>query len=178
MCRTVFVKMLAVFSLLAVSISPALAEHYQRPAAAPEDVESVDAIMAAIYDVISGPAGEPRDWDRFLSLFHPDAKLIPVGQNGAVFITPEGYVERGTASFAENGFFEYEIGRKTERFGDIAHAFSAYAAKRNADDAEPFMRGINSFQLLHHGDRWWIVNIYWQAETEDNPVPEEYLAQE
>ena len=47
----------------------------------PKDVASLDAIMKAIYDVISGDAGKPRDWDRFRALFHKDARLIPSGKN-------------------------------------------------------------------------------------------------
>jgi len=45
-------------------------------AAKPDDVKSMDAILAAVYDTISGPAGG-RDWDRLRSLFHADARLIP-----------------------------------------------------------------------------------------------------
>lgn len=169
----------ACFALAAASLATALAQE-ARPAAAPEDVASIDAIMTAVYDVISGPAGEERDWNRFRSLFIDGARLIPLSAsnpNGAAVMSPEDYVARASANFMENGFFEMEIGRKTDRYGDIAQVFSAYAAKRSADDAEPFMRGINSFQLLHHDGRWWIVTIYWQAETPDNPVPAEYIGQ-
>jgi hypothetical protein len=146
----------------------------------PEDVSSVDAIMAAVYDVISGPAGEARDWDRFLSLFLPGARLIPVGvQPGggyaASITTPEEYAERTDAFFLENGFFEAEIGRVEERFGPVVHLFSAYQSKRSLDDAEPFARGINSFQLMHDGTRWWVVTIYWTAERPELPIPEKYL---
>lgn len=144
-------------------------------AANPEDVASIDAIMAAVYDVISGPAGEPRDWDRMRSLFIPGARLIP-NQGGKVRVmSVEEYVESGSAFFKENGFFELEISRKTDRYGDIVQIFSTYEAHKNADDAEPFLRGINSFQLLYQDDRWWIVTIFWQAESEDNPIPNEYL---
>lgn len=149
-----------------------------RPTADPADVESIDAIMAAVYDVISGAADEERDWDRFRSLFIDGARLIPRNANnpnGAVVSTPDEYIERANPFFLENGFYESEIGRKTERYGDIVHVFSAYDSKRTLEDPEPFTRGINSFQLLNHNDRWWIVTIYWQGETEDNPIPEEYL---
>ena len=162
----------------AIAVAPRALAQEPRPAAAPEDVASVDANMTAINDVINGPAGEDRDWDRFRSLFIDGARLIPRSAgnpNGATVMSPEDYVARASANFMENGFFESEIGRKTDRYGDIAQVFSAYAAKRSADDAEPFMRGINSFQLLHHDGRWGIVTIYWQAESPDNPVPPEYI---
>jgi hypothetical protein len=73
------------------------------------------------------------------------------------------------------GFFEREIARRVETFGNITHVLSTYEARRNKDDKEPFLRGIKSFQLLNDGNRWWVVTIYWQAETPDNKLPKEYL---
>jgi hypothetical protein len=151
------------------------------PAAAPSDVESVDAVVAAVYDVISGPAGEERDWDRWRSLFIPEARLIWVGrgQDGTVrrrVMTPESYVEGARSAFERNGFFEEEIGRVQEEFGPVVHLFSTYQSKRALDDPEPFARGINSFQLYHDGHRWWVVTIYWTAEGPDLPIPEKYLS--
>ena len=150
------------------------------PAAAPADVESIDAIVRAVYDVISGPAGEPRDWDRWRSLFLPEARLISVGvsQDGESayrVITPEEYVQRAGPSLERNGFFEEEIGRTQEAFGPVAHLFSAYQSKRALSDPEPFARGINSFQLLHDGDRWWVVTVYWTQERPDLPIPPRYI---
>lgn len=147
----------------------------------PADVASLDSIMKAVYDVISGDAGQKRDWDRFRSLFHKDARMIPAGKNpttgvvGARALSPEDYVSRNEPFFAREGFYEREIARRTDVYGNIAHVFSTYAAYKKADDKQPFMRGINSFQLLNDGKRWWVLTIYWQAETPDNPLPKEYL---
>lgn len=147
----------------------------------PADVASIDAIMKAVYDVISGDAGVKRDWDRFRTLFHKDARLIPTGKNpntgeiAARVITPEQYVQNSGPFLEKNGFHETEIGRRTEIYGNIAHVFSAYAAKNKLSDKEPFMRGINSFQLFYDGKRWWVLTIYWQAETPENPLPKQYL---
>jgi hypothetical protein len=147
----------------------------------PADVNSPDAIIKAVYDVISGDAGVERDWDRFRSLFHKDARLIPTGKNpqtgvvGAAALSPEQYVERTGPVFAKQGFHEKETARRTEQYGNILHAFSTYEARRTLADKEPFMRGINSFQLMDDGKRWWIVTIFWLAETPDNPLPKKYL---
>ena len=150
------------------------------PAAKSEDVASIDAIIKAVYDVISGPAGQKRDWDRMRSLFIPGARLIPSGRrpDGSIthrVLTVEEYITLSGPRLEENGFFEREIGRVEERYGNIAHLFSAYDSKRKAEDADPFARGINSFQLLNDGARWWIVTIFWQGETADNKIPAKYL---
>lgn len=146
----------------------------------PADVASIDAIIAAVYDVISGEAGEARDWDRWHSLFAEGATLsavgrAPTGEVRRARMTPESYVERSGPLLERDGFFESEIGRVTERFALIAHVFSAYQSFRSASDSEPFARGINSFQLMNDGERWWIVSIFWQGEGEDFPIPEEYI---
>jgi len=147
----------------------------------PADVASVDAIVAAVYDVISGPAGEARDWDRWRTLFLPEARLISTGVNGQGesgyrVMTPEDYVAMAGASLEQNGFFESEIGRTQEQFGPVVHLFSSYDSRRSASDPEPFARGINSFQLLNDGNRWWVVTVYWTSERPDLPIPEKYLS--
>lgn len=150
------------------------------PPTNPADVASVDAIIAALYDVISGPAGQRRDWNRMRSLFIPGARLIPTAQRreggfAARVLDVEGYISSSGNYIETNGFFEREIARRTEQFGQIAHVFSTYEARHKADDPRPFMRGINSIQLLNDGQRWWVVTVFWQAESESNPLPAQYL---
>jgi hypothetical protein len=152
------------------------------PAANPADVASMDAIIAALYNVISGPAGKKRDWDRMRSLFVPGARLIPSGPRpgggyGARVVTVEDYITRSSPLMESQGFFETEVARKTDTFGNIAHVFSTYDSRHKAEDAKPFARGINSIQLLNDGKRWWIVTVFWQGEDEKNPLPEKYLKQ-
>jgi len=149
------------------------------PAANPADVASVDSIIAAVYDVISGPAGKKRDWDRMKSLFVPGARLIPTsprqtGGYAARVLTVDEYVDRASGFFEKEGFYEREVSRKTEQFGQILHAFSTYES-RHAPNDQPFQRGINSMQLMNDGTRWWIVTIFWQGEDEKHPLPEKYL---
>jgi hypothetical protein len=159
---------------LAQEAKPALA------AAMPADVASVDAIVAALYDVISGPAGKQRDWSRLRSLFAPQGKLVAVGQrpdgsSPAAVMTVDDYIGRVTKPFADAGFYETELARSGESFGAIAHVFSTYESRHAPGDAKPFQRGINSIQLYHDGSRWWIVSLLWRAEGEKNPLPERYL---
>lgn len=151
-----------------------------RPAADPKDVESIDAIIAALYDVISGPAGQARNWDRLRSLFIPGARLMPVrapasAPASVVLLSVDDYIQRAGPSLERDGFFEREIGRRTETFGHIAHAFSAYDSKRTPTDALPFARGINSIQLFYDGSRWWVVSVYWDSERPGTPIPPQYI---
>jgi len=144
------------------------------------DVKSIDGIVTALYASISGEKGEPRHWDMFIDLFAPDAKLIPTRKNEEgkityLYWTPEQYKEQAGTWLVENGFHEIEIFRVTEQFGPIAHLFSTYESRRSINDAEPFARGINSIQLMNDGDRWWILSIYWSAESETQAIPEKYL---
>ncbi|NNK87393.1 MAG: hypothetical protein HKO90_03850 [Flavobacteriaceae bacterium] len=145
-----------------------------------DQVYSVDAIIENLYDVISGEKGEPRDWDLFRQLFYSDAKLIPSGPNqeglvNARFMTPDDYVEGAAKWLLDNGFFEREIHRVTQSFGSLTHVFSTYEAFRSDKDEKPFMRGINSIQLMNDGERWWIINIYWTQEREGNAIPKKFL---
>jgi hypothetical protein len=161
--------------------APAATQAAPPPAAKPADVASPEAILAATYDVISGPAGQPRDWDRFRSLFVPGARLIPVvaKKTGGGFdtriITPDEYAKFSDTYFQKNGFAEREIAQKAERYGNIMQIFSTYESRHDAKDAQPFARGINSFQLFYDGTRWWVVTIYWLEETPENPLPKEFL---
>jgi hypothetical protein len=150
------------------------------PTANPADVASVDSIIAAVYDVISGPASKKRDWDRMRSLFVPGARLIPTGPRpaggyGSRVLTVNEYIERAGPFFDKEGFYESEVARQTEQFGQIVHAFSTYESRHTPDNAKPFARGINSIQLMNDGTRWWVVTIFWQGEDDKTPLPEKYL---
>lgn len=148
------------------------------PPANPADVESLDAIIAALYDVISGPVGAQRDWNRMRSLFVPGGRLVPTGPRsgggvGLRLYEVNDYVALSGAYLERVGFQEREIARRTERFGHIAHVFSTYEGTLASEGS--VIRGINSIQLLHDGARWWILSVYWEAERPDNPLPERYL---
>lgn len=143
------------------------------------DVASPDAIIVAVYASISGPAGQLRDWVRFRSLLLPGARLSPSMRHSPDAKTPvvwnaEEYIAAAGPGLERQGFFERELHRTTEAFGAVLHAFSTYDSRRSPD-GQPFARGINSFQLYSDGARWWIVTIFWDAETTDKPIPAKYL---
>lgn len=151
----------------------------ETPAARPADVASMGAIIDAVYDVISGPKGQERDWDRMRSLFLPGARLISArtdkdGVTAAHVMSVEDYIRVGGPMLKKDGFFEREAHRTEDRYGNIVQVFSTYESRHAAADAKPFQRGINSFQLLFDGHRWWVVTIYWQGETAEFPIPAKY----
>lgn len=150
----------------------------------PADAESIDSIISLSYELISGRAGEKRDWERMRTLFIPDARLIPTNRKlGArhgegelpLVLDFEAYMGRVREYFETNDFYEVEIARRTEQFDRIAHVFSTYESRNRRDEGRPFMRGINSIQLFNDGRRWWIVTIFWQQEHADQPIPSQYL---
>lgn len=148
-------------------------------------VESPGDLVATLYDVISGPADAERDWNRFRSLFLPGARLTIARWQTPDGVTEElrsadveGFIRVAGASYRQDGFWEREIWSRTERFGNVAHVFSTYESRVGSEDADPVQRGINSFQLLREGGRWWVASIAWDVEVPGNPLPTEYLARD
>lgn len=162
-----------------------IASHPDWPKARPADVQTVDSLMAALYDVISGPAGKPRDWDRFRSLFLPDGRLgvirhPPSAQTKSmhedvVFLTPQDYVDRDDPYFKAHGFFERSIANRIEEFGNLVSVWSTYESRNAADDPKPFVRGVNSLQIVKAEGRYWVASIIWDDERSGTTLPEKYL---
>ena len=145
-----------------------------------DDVTTLDGIIGALYDSISGPAGVERDARRFRSLFVEGARLVrttlaEAGSASALVMGVDEYLSAANEYFRVNSFYEREIARKVERFGHMTHALSTYISLREESDAEPFSRGVNSIQLFHDGRRYSVVTVFWDFERPDNPIPEEYL---
>jgi hypothetical protein len=162
-------------------IRPPSVDSTPRPAANASDVASLEAILKALYDVISGPAGQERDWNRMRSLFAPNARLMPSrarpdGSADVAVLSVDDYITQVGPRLEQGGFFEREIARTSQEFGHVVHAFSTYESRRHAELSEkPLARGINSIQLLRDGSRWWVVSIFWDSERADNPIPSKYL---
>jgi hypothetical protein len=144
------------------------------PPAKPADVQSIDAIMVAIYASISGPAG-PRDWDRLRSLMLPNGRLTESmldeqGRNTLRQWSIEQFIAETSPLFATQPLYEKALVNKVQRFGNVAQVFTSYAS-RSAPNAKPFQRGINSMQLVYDGKRWWVLSILWDIERPGNALP-------
>lgn len=130
------------------------------------DAETIDSILRAMYEVLSGPSGRARDWGRFRSLFIDSARLMPIVSDGGRVsirnLSVEDYIRRVEAIFETEDFWERETNRKTERIGNFAHVLSAYESLRNPE-GPAFEHGANSMQLFYDGKRWWIVSSIWNT---------------
>ena len=170
-------------------VVPALAAPAQAPARASvvvptvparaEDVASIDAIIAAFYDVISGPAGTPRQWGRDRSLYIPGVRFVSTGYDRQDRRTVEvmdhqQFVDATDSGFVARGFYETEVHRVTHRVNDIAHVFSTYEM-RATPDGPVFGRGVNSIELFWDGSRWWIAGAVWIDEAPGHPLPADLL---
>jgi len=141
------------------------------------DVHSIDGIVTALYEIISGPAGE-RDWDADRLLFLPDARVIPARSSVPGVAPPkttdlEGYILSRAPWFREHDLWEDEVRREVFEFGGFAHVLSSYVALE-APGGEPILRGINSIQMSHDGERWWIVSLVWDNERPGLSLPERF----
>ena len=165
-----------------------LAAHSDWPAAKnSRDVDTADHLVASLYEVISGAAGKPRDWDRFRALFLPDGRLgvirpetpatkdAPARKGDAIFLTPDMYVQRDDPYFKANGFFERSIANRVEVFGNLVHVWSTYESRHAEHDSQPFARGINSIQIVHAQGRFWIASVLWDEERIGLTLPAKYL---
>ncbi|WP_303318005.1 hypothetical protein Q4Q34_19020 [Flavivirga abyssicola] len=176
-------KTISIILLCIVTLSGASQEKKEEAKDYSEKVKTLDSTIKTLYAVISGERGVKRDWELFKFLFKPNAKLIPSGKNkeGEIkvrYMSPDDYVKSSGKWLVEHGFFEKEIHREVSTFGNITQVFSTYEAFYSKDDKKPFMRGINSIQLLNDGKRWWVINIFWTQETNENKIPENYLPNE
>jgi hypothetical protein len=149
----------------------------QVPPPKSDDVKSMDALLHAIYDVISGPAGD-RDWNRFRSLFVPQARFTqtmkaPDGNVAVNLLSVDDFVTMAGDIFKKEPFYENAIVNRTQTFGSVTQVFSSYESRR-APGAKPFERGINSIQMINDGKRWWVLSILWDEERPDNPLPAEF----
>ncbi|MFL1011421.1 hypothetical protein [Flavisericum labens] len=143
-------------------------------------VLTLDKTINTLYSTISGEKEEKRNWKLFHYLFKPDAKLIVAYLDEDFFyqtryMSPKEYVKTSGKWLVEHGFIEKEIHRKVEHFGNMVQVFSTYESYHSKEDEKPFMRGINSIQLFYDGTRWWIVNVFWSQENDENPIPKKYL---
>ena len=158
-----------------------LRSHPNWPTARPSDVQSIRGLVEAFFDAISASQGGTLDRQRLLSLFVPDGRIeIPLPGSGTqttdvVFVSPDAYADMSDAATKNEGFFDHAVATHIQHFGVMAHVYAAYESRKNPNDAKPFVRGVKSFELLNSNGRWYITQVVWDRERQDNPIPEIYL---
>lgn len=143
----------------------------------PKDVSTIDGIIKAFYETISGGVAVPRQWSRDKTLYLPDVRFVSMserdGKIRASVMNHTNYVNGSNEFFVNEGFTERELSRTVRKFGNIAHVFSTYEySTANGKDKG---RGVNSIELFWDGTRWWISAASWDEERPKNPIPKELL---
>jgi hypothetical protein len=144
---------------------------------AAEDEAAIGAAVDEMYAMISGPKG-PRDWSRQTNCFHPEARQIRTfldadGRPALKIMGLDDYARDTAPYFAAHDFFEVEIARRIDLFGNVAQVWSAYEARAALDDSTPERRGINSIQLFRDPQQGWrIVSMIWDNERAGVALPE------
>ena len=143
----------------------------------PKDVATIEGIVKAFYETISGGKNVPRQWSRDRTLYTSDVRFVAMseqdGKIRASVMNHTQYVNGSNEFFVKEGFTERELNRVVRRFGNLAHVFSVY--EFSTEDGKMKGRGINSIELFWDGTRWWISAVTWDEERANNPIPKEFL---
>ncbi|AVR46811.1 hypothetical protein C7S20_16940 [Christiangramia fulva] len=145
-----------------------------------EKVSSIDSIVSAVYQVISGKKGEDRNWKLHKTIFHPKARIISnfandKGEYEVKFLSVDEYIDTYRDYFKGIDLYEKDLIHETEVFGNMAQVFSTYGSFSGPNDSEPFKIGTASIQLYNDGNRWYVLNMYYKNENEDDKIPQKYL---
>jgi len=176
---------IAAAALLAAAVASAQMPRRRQPPP-PADAASPEAIVAALYASVSHAPDASPNWERMRAIFLPVGMLVPPRKpDEAIFtvVDVDGFEERFKKSVAAakekgtgpTGFYEKELSRRTDCFGNICQIFSTYESRHTESDAQPFVRGINSIQLVRDDERWWIASVIWDTERTGSAIPQSYL---
>jgi hypothetical protein len=163
------------------SSRPDLSSHPDWPKANQTDVATIESTVRAFYDTISAAAGGKLDRDRLRSLFLPAGRIVvvrPASSSRAAdvrILSPEEYAAISDSQTVSQGFFDRNLANQIERFGVMGHIYSTYESRSERDSPKPVARGIKSFELLNSDNRWYIVQVYFDSERPENPIPDRYL---
>lgn len=153
-----------------------LSLHAQTVASACPATKTIDELMAAIDDAVSGPADKDRTCMR--QLFVADARLVPLvkGPDGKLVpktLTLDDWITRVKVHGSE-AFYEKQIRYTSDAYAHIAHLWSTYEI-RSTPEGKATARGINSIQAVNDGSGWKVEQILWETESPAQPLPEHYL---
>ncbi len=167
------------FAVIAVTpVLPVQAQEQTGQIAAQSDAAAIRTAITAVYRAISGPVGEPRDWQTFRKLFTQDAQLQAITPTGLRGGSIDDYIALSGEGLVAFGFIEEELTNRIAIYGNLAHVWSSYEGRFTRDGKNESLRGINSFQLYKGVDGIWRVrSLLWQQETPQFPLPDDMAGQ-
>jgi len=140
-------------------------------------VKSIDGIVKEVLKLQSGESGKRRNWKALQNLFLPTATFTILNNSDSLqrpteTVSLDGFIELMHDDYYEKGYIEYETGKTIDEFNGIANVFQSFYGK---DSENEEARGINTYQLVYFGKRWWIANLLWTLETDKVKIPKKYL---
>ncbi|WP_019671465.1 hypothetical protein [Eudoraea adriatica] len=150
-------------------------------------VQTIESTIQTAYDCLAGEQGDERNWELYRFLYHPNSQMIRFendfvdGEIRPQYMSPYDFtasIGKYMEKVKKTGFYEREIHKITEVYGHIAHVWStceSFTSKKDMDNNNPYVRNVHSFQLAYYQERWWIINLYWYKETDEFPIPKEFL---
>ncbi len=145
-----------------------------------EDTKTIETTIEALLNTMSGPPNQDRDWFRFINLFTDKADIAVVmknektGQREAISVPLIDFVKQNGPIYRARGFNQVEIGKKIHEWNGIATAIQAYEWGVANNDFK--VRGVNHIQLIYSNNRWYITNLIFTSESDESPIPAQYLA--
>lgn len=138
---------------------------------------TIEAVIDASLQALSGPVGAPRDWARYLRLFDPAARLVSTSINdqGETVITRwdlDSYETDADDYLVKTGFEDRKLACVPTRFGNVAAVRCSFEGLEQSKIVE---RGVAMYQLYNDGERWWITSVVWDRERPGNLIPSEFL---
>jgi hypothetical protein len=131
---------------------------------------ALEEALRRVYEAISFPEGGAPDWPGIRKLFTPWGRITRITPEGTDALDVDGFEAMFTEMIdtgAVLSFFEYEVGRRLDIFGSVAHVLSAYETKSSPEARSPFGRGLNSIQLVWDGKKWSVASIVWDEGMPD-----------
>ncbi len=147
----------------------------------PSDLATVDAVISALYESTRHTSEKPQDWERFRSLFVPNAVLVQAASIGSFEYSIDSFIEEAQY-FRDRDptedWYETELARETHQLDDVAHVFSVNVFGPSTEGSQP-KRYTHSFNLVkmdeherrgssvHQSTKWQITSWHWSAHVHD-----------
>ncbi|MFY0603105.1 MAG: hypothetical protein JXQ93_04090 [Flavobacteriaceae bacterium] len=139
--------------------------------------QDVKSLVEETQKVVSIKKGQQIDTAYFRTLFLPTAHFTVVGEeNGKKLhetMSLNEFIETLADTYYSNGYFETGKGEIVEQYNGIAQVIQSFYGK-DSEGEEAW--GVNSYQLIYSGGRWWIANMVWTMSSNGKAgIPKKYL---